>query len=68
MEEVNVEVRSSLLHVLRNRGFSRLWAAQAISLTAQPNYVNFSSLSYFLLKQGSDYKALEAKLPQIVEK
>jgi len=35
---------------------------------AQPNYVNFSSLTYFLLKPGSDPKALEAKLPQIVEK
>ena len=41
VEEVNVEVRSSLLHVLRNRGFSRLWAAQAISLTAQ-SMVNFA--------------------------
>lgn len=41
VEEVNVASRPSLLHVLRNRGFSRLWAAQAISLTAQA-MVNFA--------------------------
>ncbi len=48
--------------------FDLLVALAGQPFAAQPNYVNFSSLSYFLLKQGSDYKALEAKLPQIVEK
>jgi MFS family permease len=41
VEEVHGTSRASLIQVLRNRGFSRLWAAQAISLTAQA-MVNFA--------------------------
>ena len=41
VEELNVEVKPSLFQVLGNRGFRRLWAAQAISLTAQ-SMVNFA--------------------------
>jgi len=34
----------------------------------EPNYINFSALTYFLLKSGRDAKALEAKLPDLVTK
>lgn len=48
--------------------FDLLVATAGEDFVAQPNYVNFSAVSYFLLKPDTDYKALEAKLPQVVEK
>ncbi|MFN7119163.1 MAG: ABC transporter permease [Saprospiraceae bacterium] len=48
--------------------FDILVSNTGTNFAQQPNYVNFSSCSYFLLKPGTNPEAFEAKLPKIVEK
>ena len=43
-------------------------ATSLANFLGQPNYINFSSYTYLLLKPNTDAAALEAKFPRIIEK
>ena len=48
--------------------FSVLIASNTFLQNAPKNYINFSAHTYLLLKENSSSKALESKLPLIIEK
>lgn len=47
--------------------FSALVSSSTFPFTAQENFTSFSNYTYFKLKNGSDPKALESKLPRLVD-
>jgi putative ABC transport system permease protein len=47
--------------------FSALVSAATFPFTAEENFTSFSNYTYFKLKNGSDPKALESKLPRLVD-
>jgi putative ABC transport system permease protein len=48
--------------------FNALLSASTFEFARQENFTSFSSFTYFKLKEGSNYKDLEAKIPQLVDR
>jgi len=48
--------------------FSAILSRSTFPFTRREEFTGFSTYTYFKLREGSDPKALEAKLPQLVEK
>lgn len=48
--------------------FDMLTSSSTLQFIREPNYINFSAYTYLLAKPGSDARALEAKLPDLVVK
>lgn len=48
--------------------FKVLMPTKGLPFLEQENHISFAANTYFLLREGSDAKALEAKFPGIVEK
>ena len=47
--------------------FSALLSVSTYPFVRRENFVSFSAFTYFKLREGSDPKALEAKIPQLVD-
>ena len=48
--------------------FDLLATMKGVPFWEQPNHIGFAGCAYFLLRPGADWKALEAKLPGVVER